>query len=151
MRIVIVLCFFTFFLFSCQNEDICLEPGTPRIIMTFNDIDTVANKKEVPALYVYPKDSLKGGRYNGVTTDSIAIDMDLGPNETNYTFETEDMATNLKFSYIPENEYISRACGFKVTFKNLEVSNDYNSWIKNITVINDTITDESKIALIIYH
>ena len=60
---------------------------------------------------------------------------------------------DLVFSYMVNEEYINRACGFKNTFEDLNttITNGANSWIDNVQVITDNVTNANNIHIEIRH
>lgn len=149
MRNFSIVFFFALTFFSCENDDICLQEGTPKVIMTFYDAEVPDVRKTVEDLTIYTEEY--GPVYEGVTTDSISLDMDLTENLTFYHFDQADFDDILDFSYAKEDVYVSRACGFKTTFYDFEALARSNSWIKGIEIINNEITDESQTTLHIFH
>jgi len=144
-----IIFFFALALFSCENDDICLLNGTPKVIMTFYDADLPDVRKEVEDLTVYTNDY--GVVYDRVTTDSISLDMNLNSELTSYHFDKNETDDVLDFSYVKEDVYVSRACGFKTTFYDFQALARSNNWIRSIEIINNEITDESQTTLHIFH
>ncbi|MGB0838292.1 MAG: DUF6452 family protein [Flavobacteriaceae bacterium] len=134
---------------SCENDDICVEPGTPLIHITFHDAEFRELRKPVNSLTVSSQDY--GNYIQNSTTDSIAIPMDLTLNTTPYTFESEDIDNDLEFSYDKQDEFVSRACGYKSTFYNLDLVLLKQTWIESFEIINSEILDDSTTAIKIYH
>ena len=146
-------------LFSCEKDDICLEgtPATPRMIVLFKDYENPQAKKEVSELLI------RGlGLVDSLTTfsgDSIAIPLRNIYEFTQYEFTlsttSPTLSDSLQINHRQFDTYINRACGYKSTFifeKNFyyELSQS-EGWIKNIEKISDTLYDEKKSHLAIYH
>ena len=160
---------------SCQRDDICPEstPTTPRLIITFFDIQEPDAPKAVTALSVreVTRDTLvelneAGGMV--ATTDSISIPLNPSTMFVNYIFtrntdvteeqmadDTPEEADTIEFSYTPQDEYINRACGFKSNYIDLQFDFDFSqgddNWIKNIEIVESNITDELVTHVIIFH
>ena len=137
------------FFSSCENEDICLQEGTPFVIITFYDKDNPQEKKAVDSLTVSSEDF--GDYIQNRSTDSIAIPMNLNLSQTPYLFQSGEIQDNLVFSYNRESEYISRSCGFKTTFTEFSLDLNNPNWINSIEILNTDIIDEASTSIKIYH
>jgi hypothetical protein len=148
---VVLLC-----LCACEPDDICLEgtPGTPQLIVVFYDKDQPDTKKLVSDLQVKGVD-IETLLYDA-TTDSIALPLRTLTNSTSFSIKAtqngsaaEDIIT---FNYTSEDEFISRACGYKTIFDNLTFSttNSFN-WIDNVEIINTSIPDNNNTHVKILH
>lgn len=165
--IVIGLLCIAFCINSCQRDDICPEatPITPRLVITFKDIDTPDDYKDVPLLSVRAAtlNELIDLNESGDTIRNIdSISIPLNPatalvdfiftrNTNDGTNENED---NLQFSYTTQDEYINRACAFKANFLDLQFSFDGtnpDNWIRNIQIIEPNVTNELTTHVTIFH
>ena len=152
--------FFIFLmLLSCEKDDICLEgtPATPRMIILFKDHENPQAKKQVTKLLI------KGlGQVDSLTIfsgDSIAIPLRNNYEFTQYEFtlntSSPTLSDSLQINHRQFDIYINRACGYKSNFI-LENPFYYkltngDGWIKSIEKIRDTLSDEKKLHLAIYH
>ena len=152
--------FFIFLmLLSCEKDDICLEgtPATPRMIILFKDHENPQAKKQVTKLLI------KGlGQVDSLTIfsgDSIAIPLRNNYEFTQYEFtlntSSPTLSDSLQINHRQFDIYINRACGYKSNFI-LENPFYYkltngDGWIKRIEKIRDTLSDEKKSHLAIYH
>jgi len=141
---------------ACEPDDICLEdkPGTPKLIVVFYDKNQTDTKKSVTDLQVKGVD-MEGILYNA-TTDSIALPLKTLAGNTSFSLTTtqngnaaEDIIT---FNYDPEDQFISRACGYKTIFTNLTFStgNPLN-FITKIEKLTNSISDNNNIHVKILH
>jgi hypothetical protein len=148
---VVLLC-----LCACEPDDICLKgtPGTPQLIVVFYDKDQPDTRKLVPDLQVKGVD-IETLLYDA-TTDSIALPLRTLTNSTSFSLKAtqngsaaEDIIT---FNYTSEDEFISRACGYKTIFDNVTFSttNSFN-WIDNIEIITTSISDNNNTHVKILH
>lgn len=80
--------------------------------------------------------------------------------DTNLRLDTENPETSnvdiIEISYIPKFEYVSRACGYKSIFTDVEVTldtnNDSDTWISNnIAVDIRDVENENEIHVRIFH
>lgn len=133
---------------SCVKDDICLEDTTPYLIIRFYDNDDPTELKEVSSLTVWSSglDSL----YIEEATDSIAIPLNLTDITTTYNLKSDDDTDEMSFTYTLNDIYVSRSCGYKTIYENLEVSAT-NNWIQSYTINNTTIEDETSAHITIYH
>tara|TARA_B100001173_G_scaffold214316_1_gene185015 strand:- start:3012 stop:3467 length:456 start_codon:yes stop_codon:yes gene_type:complete len=147
-------------LFSCEKDDICLEgtPASPRLIILFKDYENSQAKKEVNELLIRGVGQLDTLIiYSG---DSIAIPLRNNYEFTQYEFTLNTSSTTLLSDSLQINHrqfdtYINRACGYKSNFV-FENTFQYNltqgeGWIKSVEKTRDTLSDEKKSHLAIYH
>ncbi|EDP70101.1 hypothetical protein FBALC1_11227 [Flavobacteriales bacterium ALC-1] len=78
--------------------------------------------------------------------------------DTNLRLDTDDTTASnidiIEITYIAEEIYVSRACGYRSIFNDLAVSldNDGDTWISNIEVLESrTIEDENTVHVRIFH
>ena len=148
---VLVLC-----LTSCEPDDICLEgtPGTPKLIVMFYDKNQTEAKKSVVDLQVKGVD-MEGLLFDA-TADSIALPLKTLASSTSFSLTTtqngnavEDIIT---FNYNPEDQFISRACGYKTVFNNLTFSTTNTlNFISLIEILTDTNSDTNNTNVKILH
>lgn len=124
---------------SCEKDDFCVQDSiTPNLVLRFYDKDDVFQLKQVERFSIIAQgktDSLFTNR----TTDSIAIPLNSLSEETVYTLKMNNIdgskATNqtatLTIKYDSEDDYISRSCGFRVVFKDVNI--EHTGWINNLS------------------
>ncbi len=144
---------------SCERDDICIEPTTPKLIIRFYDANNPTNLKDVKLLSVWAtgKDTLVN--YNSLTTDSIAIPLAVNATFTEYHFKSNtidgsivnNMIDALTINYTTEDIFVSRSCGYKTIFNNTTVTANTNNWIQSINVLNPNINNEILAHVKIYH
>ena len=148
---VLLLC-----LTACEPDDICLEgtPGTPELIVVFYDKNQTDTKKSVADLQVMGVD-MEGLLYDA-TADSIALPLKTVASSTSFSLTTtqngnavEDIIT---FNYNPEDQFISRACGYKTIFNNLTFSTGNTlNFISEIEILTNSISISNNIHVKILH
>ena len=141
---------------SCEPDDICLEdtPRTPKLIVVFYDKNQSDSKKSITELQVKGMD-MEGILYN-TTTDSIALPLKTLAGSTSFSLTatqngnaTEDIIT---FNYDPEDQFISRACGYKTIFNNLTFSTGNTlNFISEIEILTTSISISNNIHVKILH
>jgi Family of unknown function (DUF6452) len=136
-KIISLLLVFTFGLSSCEKDDICdaNTPTTPRLVISFYEINDPTKPKNVNNLMVIGEGEKKGIIFDKTSTDTIAkyrtsantvsVPLKTDAESTTYSFvynsrsETPGAINTdvIKFNYTHQNVYVSRACGFKTIFK----------------------------------
>lgn len=159
---------------SCERDDICSEntPTTPHLIIRFYNVDDQEQTKQVRLLTVNGLDdqgNLLDNIVTSTSTDSIVLplrfqnegaittsrfqlkrdsdfDTDTNPN----TFSNSDV---IEVSYTPQFIYVSRACGYKSIFNNLQntLIIDSDNWIFGYNILNSTLENEKEAHIILYH
>ena len=160
------------FLTGCEKDDICPESTqtTPRLVITFYDIDNTQERKNVESLAVYAvrdNELVLIEDISGITTDSIAIPLrnDIGVSNfkfiKNYSVENNVMfgdSNHIYIDYEINDVFISRACGFIANYSittllNYDLMADppITGWITGYEIINSTVTNENQSHVKILH
>lgn len=175
MKKTITILVFLLLTISCEKDDICTTPNadTSHLVIRFYDQLDQETPKTVTNLLIV------GILDNGVlisdgiisTRDSIAIPLRILKNNTSYKLIkdyvvndngtpddiTDDTATGnediIILNYENEELFISKACGFKNIFNdvNFAFTGDSDNWILNTTVINNKIENENNAHIHIFH
>jgi len=158
---------------SCESDDICPEStnSTPRLIITFYDMQNTEVKKDVEDLAVYV---IKDGQLNlineinGTTTDSINIPLRNDQNASNFKFYKDfslldnvpsGIIDHLYVDYEIYQTFISKACGFINNYNLLNfLINDPSenpslpaNWIGGYVIENNLIENENQSHVKIFH
>ena len=155
------------FILACEKDDICSgdTPTTPRLVVRFYDATAPDETKPVTDMLVYGVDDLdQVVFFDNVfhsTTDSIVIPLRTDSNITRLVFHRdlnlEDFQTGnldvVSTNYNREDVYVSRACGYKNIYNDLEsnLESDPDNWITSIEIINFTVENETSAHVKIYH
>lgn len=170
-KIIALLLIATFSSSSCEKDDICdaNTPTTPRLVIDFYDISNPSVLKNVTNLKVIGEGMTEGIIFNSTAIDeekyltngtSISIPLKTEANSTTYSFILNYGNTNptlidvdeVKFNYISEDIFVSRACGFKTVFV-FEPNNAYTQtavpttklkWMQYISVEKSNIANENE-------
>jgi hypothetical protein len=174
-KIISFLLLFAFGLSSCEKDDICdpATPTTPRLIISFYDINNSSVKKKVTRLKVIGDGEANGIVFNSALDDekyitngdSIGIPLKTDEDTATFSFILNSGSPNasqtntdkIKFNYTRQNVYVSRACGFKTIFK-LDPITPFEQtdpagdglWMQNIERINLNIEYENETHLKVY-
>ncbi len=163
---------------NCERDDICPEDvsTTPRLILEFYDISNQENIKNVSNLYVQgvgnvtPLSSFTGN----AAISLVELPLKTDDNSTQFRFikdytvddngtpndDSDDIYSGnedlITINYVTENVYVSRACGYKTTYKAVDIefdATDMDRWILLAQPINDNqlIEDETTTHFKFYH
>lgn len=134
---------------ACEKDDFCTQnPITPKLVLRFYDTNNRTQPKAVESLYVWAsgKDSILANQ----SLDSISIPLNSIATETVYNFSKGNVVNQFTISYTPTQIYVSRSCGFKVNFNDVNF-NSNNTWITDI-IAKTTIIDKQNTAHVqIFH
>jgi hypothetical protein len=165
---ILLLLLISCYLWSCEKDDLCpsTTPTTPSLIIRFYNTNNHASLKTVTDMKVFMegRDTIALG-----SRDSIALPLRTDGTSTRwgimYNRGTTSVVNDidyLEFKYITREEYVSRACGYKVLFT---LNNDTNSnpnpaitdnsveshlWIDEYEVLNTNIENENAAHVKIY-
>ncbi len=155
---------------SCERDDICVDvPITPFMTIAFQNNDPNFNvPRVVTNLQVTLIENDSTVFTTPISDDTISIPLNTLTNKTVFQFtrnvgdaNVNNTATDtLSFSYITENVFVNRACGFKTFYNELsaEINEDRdsldtsdNNWIQQLEIINTTINDEPNTHIRLFH
>lgn len=138
---------------ACEPDDLCLENPQINAVMRFHNaltgepeaVDSVAvffdGKKIIPA----------------TQTDSLALPLPTDRDTAQFVFEkTEQPSGNfdtLVLIYKRNDVFVSKACGFRMTYSDLHafLITDSNNWIHHVSVTRTQITDDTLAHIRIYY
>ncbi|WP_411766872.1 DUF6452 family protein [Winogradskyella sp. A3E31] len=182
---ILLLC--TLVLLSCERDDICAEgtPTTPRLFIEFYDDADPETLKSVTRLTIYgeglydPEDSETEVDpnvfiVNNSNVNAASLPLNIGtegqPITTRFIIErdtnlrldenpeTDSNIDILEISYVPQFEYVSRACGFKSIFTELSVQiiQDEDNWTSSVNlspaiIETQTVENENEVHVFIFH
>ena len=152
----IILIFFVLFNFSCDDDDVCEENTTPFLVVVFRDKNNTEVNKTIDRIYVHRFDNASNSWVQIVDksiTDSIKIPLLIGDEtQTKLCFKRNLSTTQedlINVNYIISRNYVSKACGFRTTYKNVSYTQTL-SYFHHTTVPINEITDETQTHLYIY-
>ena len=155
--------------FTCERDDICAETTetTPQLIIEFYDISDDEALKTVPSLSVAGIDesgNLLTNIIQSSSTNTVTVPLNFTAEGqltssqfslTQNDFENSTTVNQdiINISYIPNFEYVSRACGYKSIFENLSMTivSDSDNWIISQDIIVSTVEDENTVHIHILH
>lgn len=143
-KYLIALITIVFFITSCEKDDICIDPTTPNLIIRFYDNDNPLDYKSVAHLTVWAEGNDPLQNYVDVSKDSIALPLNFSEDFTVYHLSANDVDDTITINYTKNEIFISRSCGYKYNFGNLNLTNISNNWILNTQITNQTIQNETE-------
>ncbi|MFV8270157.1 DUF6452 family protein [Flavobacterium sp. GT2N3] len=177
MKKIILLVFaLALFFSSCEKDDICdaNTPTTPRLVISFYSILNPSVLQNVNDLKVVGEGMTDGIVFNTATGDdkyltngnTISIPLKTVGTSTSYSFTLNSGNTNpalvnvdnIKFDYITQELFVSRACGYKTLFT-LDPLNPYThtdpavadkKWIAHISVEKSNLENENETHIKIF-
>lgn len=160
----VLIAILAIFFSSCERDDICAEstPVTPLLVIDFFDIENPTEPKTPVNLTIreVDGDTLEGSPFNSST---ISIPLRTNADQTNFLFilntgseelETPENTDGFSVNYVRIEEYISKACGFRITYDALDPNRTAETngfWIQDIQVTNTTVDDETSTHIQIFH
>jgi hypothetical protein len=170
-KIFLLLLVLVFTFFSCEKDDICDANTitTPRLVISFYDINNSSVLKNVTNLKITGEGMAEGVSLNGSTLingSTVSIPLKTDADVTSFSFilnfgnsntalVNED---NLQFNYSRTTVFVSRACGFKTEytldpitpFIHTDAAVADEKWIQYMAVKNSTIDNENETHLEIF-
>lgn len=170
-KLLFVALFFVFT--ACEKDDICddITNTTPMLTIEFYDLVNTSVLKNVQNLTVQAINQDQPVNFNPnpfqtpqtiVTTNKISIPLQSFEEQTTFRFifnaNNEDLINEdiLTFNYTTQDVFVSRGCGFKTVYNNLQpilLTNpvgDNIFWIDQILINNINITNTQDIHVKIF-
>ena len=167
--LLVVLACFSFS--ACEKDDICDAdtPTTPRLVISFFDINTPELAKNVTNLKVIGEGMSEGIIFSSSATgdaqyrtnaNTVSIPLNPSTDTCTFSFILNDGNSNtavinedkLQFNYTRSQVFVSRACGFKTLFQldtqnpvvKTDGSNGDGIWMQVHTIENANIEYENE-------
>ena len=138
---------------SCEKDDICIEgsENTNRITIGFLDNETknptgisLVNLKSIG------NDSIIHERFS---EDILKLPLKVNSNKTEFLLDNEETIDTLIIYHKTIHQYLNRSCGYKSNFiinSQTEITKQ-TGWIREISVIKDSIFNEEKTNIFIHY
>lgn len=152
---LIIIYILTFsFIYSCVDDDVCDKIATPRLTIAF--VDSLNQKLKKDSIFIDEvnlDNTMSRHVFSGI--DSIKIPLNALSDKTIlYLYDKKSTPDSIKniitVTYQTEQEYVSKACGFKILYKNVNFDPTRLTNIKKITTNTTQIREESKNLYITY-
>ena len=141
------------FIISCEKDDICIEgsDNTNRITIGFLDNET-KNPTGITLINVKSigNDSIIHEVFSG---GSIKLPLKVNSNKTQFIFDNKEAIDTLTIYHQSIHQYLNRSCGYKSNFlvnTQTEITKK-TGWIREITVVKDSIFNEEKTNIFIHY
>lgn len=144
---------------GCEKDDICAEedPNTQAVIIEFYNKNKPKETKVPENLLAYVDGYELAIKATG---NSINLPLMIDANTTTWNLVlngNDDNATNnivdqITFNYEVEQQYVSKACGYKANF----ILNETNgvvtthNWINSIEIVNSNIVNPNEVHIKIF-
>uniref|UniRef100_UPI0039A61683 DUF6452 family protein n=1 Tax=Ornithobacterium rhinotracheale TaxID=28251 RepID=UPI0039A61683 len=132
---------------ACEEDNICTENKTPELIIKLKS-DTPT--QTLDSLYVLRQDSANEFTLitSGAGRDSISVPLPLSPSSETFLIFSRRKSSDqfldvVKVDYKYSTEYVSKACGFKAVYSNLNATTSSHNFIKNIEILQDEIISQN--------
>jgi hypothetical protein len=141
------------FIISCEKDDICIEgsDNTNRITIGFLDNET-KNLTGITLINVksIENDSIIHEEFSG---GSIKLPLKVNSNKTQFIFDNKEATDTLTIYHQSIHQYLNRSCGYKSNFliKTQTEITKKTGWIREITVVKDSIFNEEKTNIFIHY
>lgn len=129
---------------SCQKDDICIDPTTPKLVIRFYDNANPTDYKAATDLSIWAEGLDPLTEYQGQSRDSIALQLDPNADFTTYHIVTDTSEDVITINYTMDEIFVSRSCGFKYNFGSINLTDITNNWIINTEITNQTVEDETE-------
>ena len=137
---------------GCEKDDICIEgsENTNRITIGFIDYE---NKNEIGISL----NSIKGvgldSIIEGFSGNNLKLPLMVNSNRTQYIFEHNETLDTVNIHHKTIHKYLNRSCGFISNFiikSDTEISKNHG-WIRQVSILNDSIFNEEKTNILIHY
>ena len=143
----------TLFIISCEKDDICIEgsENTYRITIEFLDNETKTpvgiNLINLKAMGI---DSIIHEEFS---ENILKLPLKVNLNKTQYILDNEFTSDTLTIHYQSIHQYLNRSCGYKSNFlinNQTEIIKE-TGWIREVSIVNDSIFNEEKTNIYIHY
>ncbi|MGB5554234.1 MAG: DUF6452 family protein [Flavobacteriaceae bacterium] len=153
----IILCIISFS--ACEKDDICVDGDTPLMVIEFYDVNDTTLLKDVPSLtvngFIAPDSVLTTIENTSANTVTLPLRVDNTSStfifSQRLTVNDSIQADTITFTYQRKEEFVSRACGFTVSYTELQsnIGQENDVWVQDILIdtlyVNNTVTTNVKI------
>ena len=141
------------FFLSCEKDDICIEgsENTNRITIGFLENES-KNPKGINLSFIkgVNNDSIISEAFSG---DELKLPLMVNSNQTKYILEQNEVRDTLIIFHQTNHLYLNRSCGFKSNFlikPETEIIKE-SGWIREISIVQDSIYNEEKTNIFIHY
>ena len=138
---------------SCEKDDICIEGSDNTNRVTIGFIDNVSKgSKGINLTYIkgLNKDSIISESFSG---NELKLPLKVNSNETKYILDLNKISDTLTIFHDTNHLYLNRSCGYKSNFiikLKTEILKE-SGWIREISIVQDSIFNEEKTNIFIHY
>ena len=138
---------------SCRKDDICTGDATPDLQIKFFDYANTDTEKSVDTLYVTALPQQDTLLYGGSKVSELSLPLNVNDDSCHFVFTSDQNEDSIIFNYTREQVFVSKSCGYKTLFHNLNVDlqQDNDNWIKQIDIVKNEVITDTIVHLKIYH
>ena len=143
----------TLIFLGCEKDDICIEgsENTNRITIGFINNES-KNLTGINLSFIkgINNDSILTESFSG---DELKLPLMVNSNETKYILELNKVKDTLIVYHQTSHLYLNRSCGFKSNFlikSDTEILKE-SGWIREISIVQDSIFNEEKTNIHIHY
>ena len=140
-------------LISCEKDDICIEgsENTNRVTIGFIDNES-KNPTGINLSFIkgVNNDSIISEGFSGA---ELKLPLMVNSNQTKYILEQNEIRDTLIIFHQTSHLYLNRSCGFKSNFlikSDTEIIKE-SGWIREISIVQDSIFNEEKTNIFIHY
>jgi hypothetical protein len=139
-------------LIGCEKDDICIEgsENTNRITLGFVDYKSKGPKDiSLESIRGIGIDSIIEGINGNYLKFPLMVNSDI----TKYVFEYNQTLDTLTIHHRTIHKYLNRSCGYVSNFivkSDTEISKNHG-WIREVSILNDSIFNEEKTNILIHY
>ena len=141
------------FFLSCEKDDICIEgsENTNRVTIGFIDNES-KNPTGINLSFIkgVNNDSIISEGFSGA---ELKLPLMVNSNQTKYILEQNEVRDTLVILHQTSHLYLNRSCGFKSNFlikSETEIIKE-SGWIREISIVQDSIFNEEKTNIFIHY
>ena len=141
------------FFLSCEKDDICIEgsENTNRVTIGFIDNES-KNPTGINLSFIkgVNNDSIISEGFSGA---ELKLPLMVNSNQTKYILEQNEVRDTLIIFHQTSHLYLNRSCGFKSNFlikSDTEIIKG-SGWIREISIVQDSIFNEEKTNIFIHY
>jgi hypothetical protein len=137
---------------GCEKDDICIEgsENTSRITLGFVDYKSKGPKDiSLESIRGIGIDSI----IEGINGNYLKFPLMVNSNITKYVFEYNQTLDTLTIHHRTIHKYLNRSCGYISNFivkSDTEISKNHG-WIREVSILNDSIFNEEKTNILIHY
>jgi hypothetical protein len=141
------------FFLSCEKDDICIEgsENTNRVTIGFIDNES-KNPTGINLSFIkgVNNDSIISEGFSGAL---LKLPLMVNSNQTEYILEQNEIRDTLIIFHQTKHQYLNRSCGFKSNFlikSDTKIIKE-SGWIREISIVQDSIFNEEKTNIFIHY